>query len=334
MKKFNGYISTDEGSYSFFRTKLRQHGATRIIGKPMTEEYDYDYHIFIKFKASFAVIRRILLDKMLIGYVRIKNFPMHKLVKLSHFSNMKIIQQSDFNPMLHYSDSRIGWQVDIDIITYIANYSLNKRALIDQLKENGLNKAEYVCISDKWVRFYGYNTISELVPYMVNDYPFPIVCYYIDKNNILDSSSSSYLKKFIAKYSSIATNTLSRNVYTQLLDEYLKEDMKKIPEQIKFINHSKQSDTNSKEYRFNRTFSNKITNEIAQMHFLKGITHLVITPKFVELTFEDQSTRQFLFGSKRLCPEVQHTKESNILIEHFIAKDLLNSIVFDLDLPF
>ncbi len=70
------------------------------------------------------------------------------------------------------------------------------------------------------------------------------------------------------------------------------------------------------------------------MHFLKGITHLMITSKFVELTFEDQSTKQFLFGSKRLCPEVQHTKESDILIEHFIAKDLLNSIVFGLDLPF
>lgn len=335
MKKFNGYIRADEGSYSFFRTKLRQHGATHIIGKPMTEEYDYDYDIFIKFKASFAVVRRILLDKMLIDYVWIKKFPNHKLVKLSHFSNMKIIQQSEFNPMLHYSDSRIGWYVDVNIITYIAHYSQNKRALVDELKRNGLNKAEYVCISDKWVRFYSYNTISELVPYMVNYSLFHIVCYYIDKNNILKSPSSSYtcLKEFIAKYSYIATNTLSRNVYTQLLDEYLKEEMKEIPEQIKLINNSKNSDIISKEYRFSRTFSNKITNEIAQMHFPKGITHLLITPKFAELTFEDQSTKQFLFGSKRLCPEVQHTKESDMLIEHFIARDLLNSIIFEIEFP-
>lgn len=69
------------------------------------------------------------------------------------------------------------------------------------------------------------------------------------------------------------------------------------------------------------------------MHFPKGITHLLITPKFAELTFEDQSTKQFLFGSKRLCPEVQHTKESDMLIEHFIARDLLNSIIFEIEFP-
>ncbi len=194
MKKFKGYIGTEEGNYAFFRAKLKKHGASHIKGKEPEGEYEF-YYVYLTFKASFAVVRRLLLDEDLLDKVFFKNFPMPNLINPSRLNNMKIIRHSEFDPMLYYhTDSLIGWHADLNITIYLAIYSQNKKEWDKTLKESGFTDAEYVYIDNYIIRLYGYNTIHELYPYMIRrrDTNFRPT-YYLDKTNILQTIPSQLL---------------------------------------------------------------------------------------------------------------------------------------------
>ena len=217
MKKFKGFIGTEEGSYDYFRTKLKKYGASRIKGKVPEGEYEF-YYVYLTFRASSAVVHRLLLDEELLDKVIFKDFPMSKLVKLSRFNNMKIIQHSEFKPMLHYhADSRIGWHAELNISIYLAIYSQNKTNWDKTLKESGFANAEYIYIDDYKIRLYGYSTIHELYPYMVRirDIDFRPT-YYLDKTNIIQTLPAQFLINFLHTHSDITFYTFGQNLFTQL----------------------------------------------------------------------------------------------------------------------
>lgn len=325
MKKFKGYINT-EGDFVYFKVILKKHGASHITALEEDKEY---YQVYGKFKASFGAARRLLLDEKLVGMIDIKNFPLLKLVKLSHFNNLKVIHKSEFDPMLHYyTDLRIGWMIDIDITTYIALYSKNKKDWEEALKKAGFASAEYVCIENNKIYLFGYNTVHELFPYMIkrNFINFQPT-YYIDKTEILHTYPSSFLKDLIDMHPVSATNAIDNNIYTQLLEEYIKEDMVNLPEQMEHFNQSESNVAESKGDPFKWTFSHPNKNKLTNMCFKKNISHLLFTMNFIEITYEDKSAEQFYFGSKRLRPDVTREQGNKaILVEHFIAMDILNKI--------
>ena len=319
MKKFKGFISAGEESYAYYRAQLKRHGASQLKGKEPDTEYEFN-HVYITFKASFATARRILLDEGLSDAVFFKDFPMHKLVKPSNFKNIKIIQHSEFNPMLHYhTDSRIGWQAKMSITTYISTYSQHKTRWSESLKTSGFASAEYVCIEDSMISLYGYNTIHELYPYIAswsssNFWPI----YYLDTINTLQPVLSRSLRKYINEHMNIALDTSEKNPLTQILDELIESDLSNIPELMKIFNQSGMYDSN--QYVLSRTLSQIVGSMFAGQ---KEINHILINREFVELTYEDECKERFLFGSKKPCT----SREGDIIvIEHSNAISILQSI--------
>lgn len=323
MKKFKGFISAEEESYTYYRAQLKKHGASQLKGKEPDTKCEFNY-VHITFKASFATARRLLLDEGLSDTVSFKNFPMHKLVKLSNFNNIKIIQHSEFNPMLHYhTDSRIGWQAKISITTYISTYSQHKTRWCKSLKELGFASAEYACIEDSMISLYGYNTIHELYPYIVswsssNFWPI----YYLNKTNTLQPILSRSLRRFINAHIDIALDTSEENPFTQLLDKLIKSDLNNIPELMRIFNQSGIYDSNK--CIFSRTLSQIVGNTVAGP---KEINHIFINTEFVELTFEDKHKKRFFFGSMILYTYRTNNCGGEIkIIEHSIAMEILQSI--------
>lgn len=334
MKKFKGFIGTEEGSYDYFRTKLKKYGASRIKGKVPEGEYEF-YHVYLTFRASSAVVHRLLLDEELLDKVIFKDFPMSKLVKLSRFNNMKIIQHSEFKPMLHYhADSRIGWHAELNISIYLAIYSQNKTNWDKTLKESGFANAEYIYIDDYKIRLYGYSTIHELYPYMVRirDIDFRPT-YYLDKTNIIQTLPAQFLINFLHTHSDIAFYTFGQNLFTQLLDEQIKVNRSNnIPELMKKFNQSENYDSNKCE--FSMIVSHPIRNKIGKIYFPKNISHLLITMQFVELTYEDTKEERFFFSSKRLHTDLTYKYgKPSIFIEYFAAMEILQSISMDFMQP-
>lgn len=323
MKKFKGFICAEEESYTYYRAKLKEYGASQIKGKEPDTEYEFNY-VYLTFKAGFATARRLLLDEGLSDAVSFKDFPMHKMVKLSHFNNIKIIQHSEFNPMLHYEkDSRIGWQAKMSLTTYISTYSQNKKRWDESLKRSGFADTEYVCIGNSMISLYGYNTIHELYPYMnrKGDENFwPI--YYLDKINILQTFLSRSLTDFINTHINIALDISEKNPFTQLLDEQIKSDIDNIPELMKLFGQSGIYDSNK--YKFGRTLSQLIGNMSTDT---KEINHVLINMELVELIYENKCKEHFYFGSKKLRTyRVTKGGERIEIIEHFIAMMILQSI--------
>lgn len=333
MKKFKGFIDSEEESYAHYRAKLKEHGASQIKGKEPDAECEFNY-VHLTFKANFAVARRLLLDEGLSDIVSFKDFPMHKLVKLSNFNNIKIIQHSEFNPMLHYNtDSRIGWQANMSITTYISTYSQHKKRWNESLKRSGFASAEYVCVENSMIRLYGYNTIHELYPYMIrkgnSDGNFwPI--YYLDKTNVLQTVLYQSVVGFINANIDIALDTFGKSPFTQLIDEQIKHDLSCIPELMKEFNQSGNYDSNK--YEFSRPLSQIVENPLSDT---KEINHILINMEFVELAYEDKHKERFLFGSKRLCT-YRTTKHGRCIeiIEHFIAMRILQSVITYFRLPY
>lgn len=331
MKKFKGYIHTEEGSYGYFRTKLKKYGATQVKGKEPEGECEY-FCVFLTFKASYRVVRRLLLNNELIDKVFFKDFPISQLVKRSHFCNMKIIQDSEFNPMLHHTESRIGWHVDLETSIYLAIYSQNKNKWDKHLKELGFANAEYACIDNFKIRLYGYNTIQELYPYINKRREIDFrPTYYLGQTNILHTLPPQFLTDYLNTHPKIYFNISERNLFTQLLDEQIKANKSDIPRLMKDFIQSKSY--NPQKCELSITLSNH--NRLANIFFPKNISNLLITTEFVELTYEDNKTQRYYFSSKRL--HINLAKEPGkplILIEHFIAMDILHSINMYFVLPF
>lgn len=331
MKKFKGYIHTEEGSYGYFRTKLKKYGATQVKGKEPEGECEY-FYVFLTFKASYRVVRRLLLDNELINKVFFKDFPISQLVKRSHFCNMKIIQDSEFNPMLYHTESRIGWHVDLETSIYLAIYSQNKNKWDKDLKGLGFANAEYACIDNFKIRLYGYNTIQELYPYINKRREIDFrPTYYLEQTNILHTLPPQFLTDYLNTHPKIYFNISERNLFTQLLDEQIKANKSDIPKLMKDFIQSKSY--NPQKCELSITLSNH--NRLANIFFPKNISNLLITTEFVELTYEDNKTQRYYFSSKRL--HINLAKELGkplILIEHFIAMDILHSINMYFVLPF
>lgn len=243
MKKYKGSLGADEANYDYFRTMLKKHGAVQIKGREPEEEYEF-YYVFLTFKASFSAVRRILLDPTSIDKITIKNLPIFKLIKLSRFSNMKIIQHSDFNPMLHFGeDSRIGWHVNIDIYYYLAVYSQNKKSWDEAVRESEYASAEYFSIDKNGIRLYGYNTIPELFSLSTKTKDINwIPTYYINKPEILETISYTSLKNYLnahkGEISFITFSNSHSNIFAQLLNKFREVNTSNNHEQLEYHNQS------------------------------------------------------------------------------------------------
>jgi hypothetical protein len=243
MKKYKGSLWADEGNYDYFRTMLKKHGASQIKGKEPEEEYEF-YYVFLTFKASISAVRRILLDLNSIDKITIKNFPTSKLINLSHFSNMKIIHHSEFNPMLHFSeDSRIGWHVSIDIYYYLAVYSQDKKKWNEAIQESEYASAEYVSMNENIIRLYGYNTIPELFSLLTKNKDLNWQpTYYINNPEILETISYASLKTCLYAHKNhlcfMTCNEHHNNIYLQLLNELKRTSTSDIHDRLEYHNQS------------------------------------------------------------------------------------------------
>lgn len=339
MKKFKGNIVLDDDweyddCRSFAMAKLHIKGVSNIRRK-----IGEDGSSITRFKVTYKAAMQLLKDIDLVDYISIKDFPMQNLINFSQFRRMKTIQPEEFSPMAHYQDDilKIGWEISIFTNVYAALYSLGKTAFDDELKHIGFYSAEFVSFKDNKITLFGYNSISELFPYM--DIPSHFTkTYYLEKKQLLNDMHKTRVRDYIELNAILDMNSSANTkANVKITNEFINAETSKIPEVLKYLyTICNPTDilagTNESQYC-------KILQpsciKLAGMQFPKGIKHLLITSKSVELTYEDNEERIISFNSKKICPKITTpTKPTHSLIEHFVAHDILMSIVSLKELPF
>lgn len=339
MKKFKGNIILDDDCEyddcrSFAMAKLRIKGVSN-----MKRKIGEDGSSITRFKATYKAALKLLNDIDLIDYISIKDFPAQNLINFSQFRQMKTIQPEEFNPMAHYQDDilKIGWEISIPTNVYAALYSQGKTALDDKLKHIGFYSAEFVSFKDDKITLFGYNSISELFPYM--DIPSRFTkTYYLKEKKILNDMHKTHVRDYIELNTILDMNSSTNtNANAKLTNEFINAETSKIPEVLKYLyTISNPTDilAGTNESRFCKILQ-PTCNKLAGMQFPKRIRRLLVTDKSVELTYEDNEERIISFSSKKICPEITTpTKPTHLPIEHFVAYDILMSIVSLKELPF